>query len=127
MSNGAISPDGRKLAFTAMDESRQAMLWVRSLDTLAARSLPGTEGAGMPFWSPDSRGIGFFAQGKLKKVDIQGGPPQAIADAANARGGSWNRDGVIVFSPGNNASLNRVSSAGGQVTRAPGHTYGTSL
>jgi serine/threonine protein kinase/Tol biopolymer transport system component len=112
---GSISPNGRRLAFTAKDESGKVMLWVRSLDTLAAQPLPGTEGAGLPFWSPDTRSIGFFAQGKLKKINVEGGPPQTLCDAPNGRGGSWNRDGVIVFAPNNTSPLNRVPSAGGEV------------
>jgi Tol biopolymer transport system component len=91
-------------------------LWIRSLDSLAAQPLPGTEGAGLPFWSPDSRSIGFFAGGKLKRIDVDGGPAQVLSDAASGRGGSWNRDGVIVFAPNNIGPLNRVSSAGGETT-----------
>ena len=90
------------------------MLWVRALDTLAAQPLPGTEGAALPFWSPDRRSIAFFGQGKLKKIDVDGGPPQTLCDASNGRGGTWNRDGVIVFAPNATAALNRVSSAGGE-------------
>src|SRR6266536_1931073 len=94
----ALSPDGRRLAFVAFFEGRD-LLWVRSLDSLSAQALPGTEGASgasLPFWSPDSRFIGFFAGGKLKKIDASGGPPQTLCDAA-ASGGTWNRDGVILF------------------------------
>jgi eukaryotic-like serine/threonine-protein kinase len=110
---GSISPNGSQLAFTARDESGKVMLWIRALDSLAAQLLPGTEGAGLPFWSPDSRSVAFFAQGKLKKIDVQGGTPQVICDAPNGRPGSWNRDGVILFSPNNAGPISRVSSAGG--------------
>jgi serine/threonine protein kinase len=111
---GGLSPNGRKLAFTAKDESGRVLLWVRSLDTLAAQSLPATDGAYLPFWSPDSRSIAFFAQGKLKKINVDGGPPQTISDAENAHGGSWNYDGVIVFASTFTKPLSRVSSAGGE-------------
>src|SRR5262249_2552130 len=112
---GSISPDGRKIAFAAKDEAGKVTLWVRSLDTMTARPLPGTEDAGLPFWSPDSKSIGFFTPGKLKKVDFDGGPPLTLANAPLGRGGTWNRDGVIVFSPNNfSPSLLRVSAAGGE-------------
>ena len=75
------------------------MLWVRPLGAIAAQPLPGTDGAGLPFWSPDSRWIGFFAQAKLKKVDVNGGPPQILCDAPQGTGGTWNRDGTILFAP----------------------------
>jgi serine/threonine protein kinase/Tol biopolymer transport system component len=111
---GAISPDGRRLAFTARDAAGKVLLWVRPLDALTAQPLSGTDGAGWPFWSPDSKWIGFFAQGKLKKIDITGAPPQILCDAPGGRGGAWNKDGVIVFSPGNSSPLSRVSASGGE-------------
>ena len=107
----ALSPDGGWLALALMTEGRQ-QLWVRAMDGLQARSLPGTEDAQYPFWLPDSRYIAFFAQGKLKKIPINGGPPQTLCDAVNARGGTSNRDGVILFAP-TNGPLQRVSDAGG--------------
>jgi len=76
----AISPDGRRLAFIAQD-SAGARLWVRELDSFSARPLAGTEGARSPFWSPESRHIGFGAQGKLKRIDVSGGPPQILCNA----------------------------------------------
>ncbi|MGH9880851.1 MAG: protein kinase domain-containing protein, partial [Pyrinomonadaceae bacterium] len=112
----AVSPDGRRLAFVAFLEGK-SLLWVRSLDSVSTQALPGTEGAqgvSSLFWSPDSRFIGFFAEGKLKKVDASGGPPQTLCDAQNSRGGTWNRDGVIVFAPGGPSPLYRVSAAGGE-------------
>src|SRR5438876_4260975 len=92
----ALSQDGRQLVFvgTADGGSR---LWVRRFDQVTARPLGGTEGASYPFWSPDGRAIGFFAGGKLKRVDVVGGAPQVLSDVPGARGGTWNRDGVIVF------------------------------
>jgi len=110
----AVSPDGRRVAFTTRDASGKTQLWVRPLEALAAQPLAGTEGAYFPFWSPDSRGIGFFAEGKLKKIEASGGPPQTLCDAGNGRGGSWSRAGVIVFAPVFNSPLVQVPAAGGE-------------
>jgi eukaryotic-like serine/threonine-protein kinase len=111
----AISPDGRQVAFTAVDRSGQRSLWVRPLDTLEARALPGTDDADTPFWSPDSKLIGFFSHSKLKKVDPNGGQPEVICDAgADPEGATWNRDGVIVFAPNFEGVLYRVAASGGQ-------------
>jgi Tol biopolymer transport system component len=109
----ALSPDGSQLAFVTRSEGRD-FLWVRPLHSLDARMLTGTEDAGFPFWSPDSRFIGFFAGGKLKKLDISGGGPQTLCEAPEGRGGTWNRDGVIVFAPSPTSALYRVSATGGQ-------------
>ena len=115
----AISPDGRTLAFTAQDANGKRLLWVRPIDSLAAQPLVGTDGAGPPFWSPDSRSIGYAVPGKLMKIAATGGPPQTLCTLSGptiiTRGGAWNRDGVIVFNNGP-APLYRVSSAGGQAT-----------
>jgi serine/threonine protein kinase/Tol biopolymer transport system component len=108
----AISPDGRRLAFVASSEGHN-QIWVRALDSLTALPLAGTEDAGNLFWSPDSRSLGFFAGGKLKKVDAAGGPSQTLCDAGSGRGGTWNRDGVIVFTPDTQAGLYRVPASGG--------------
>ena len=111
----AISPDGRQVAFTAVDRSGQRSLWVRPLDTLEARALPGTDDADTPFWSPDSRLVGFFSHSKLKKVDPNGGQPEVICDAgADPGGATWNREGVIVFAPNFEGVLYRVPASGGQ-------------
>jgi Tol biopolymer transport system component len=110
-----ISPDGTRVVFAG-----GGALFVRPLDTLAAQRLPATEGAGFPFWSPDSRSIGFFASGKLKKVDVAGGPAVAICDAPDGRGGAWSRTGVIVFAPTLATALQQVSADGG--TPAPATT-----
>ena len=119
----AMSPDGRSLAFVAADKNGRTMLWLRSLDTVTARVLNGTDGAGAPFWSPDSRFLAFVADGKLKKIDVSGGPPQTLADAATVRGGgSWSREDVIVFNASGNGPLSRVSAMGGPV--APVTTLG---
>jgi eukaryotic-like serine/threonine-protein kinase len=111
----AISPDGRRLTFVATSDG-MPRLWLRPLDTATAQPLPGTEGASYPFWSPDSRSLGFFAGGKLQRIDIGGGQPQILANAAGGRGGTWSRDDVILFAVGfvtrSNALL-RVSASGG--------------
>ena len=109
----ALSPDGRRLAFVTSATGSQQQLAVRSLDQVGVQILAGTEGAGSPFWAPDSRNIGFAAVGKLKRVDLSGGAPQVIADAPNFQGGTWNSEGVIVFAPENFGGLVRVSATGG--------------
>lgn len=106
------SPDGRRLAFTASHRER-TLLFVRPIDSLAAQPLAGTEGASFPFWSPDSRSVGFFADGNLRTIEASGGPPQTLCDAPAGRGGSWNRDGTIIFSPGPMDPIYRMSAAGG--------------
>ena len=108
----AVSPDGRRVALRGVIEGK-SILWVRALESLTAQPLAGTEEAGAPFWSPDSRFIGFFAEGKLKKIAATGGPAPILCDGPDGRGGSWNADGVIVFAPRALDVLYRVSSAGG--------------
>ena len=112
----ALSPDGQQIVFVASDEGR-SRLWLRFLATTTAQPLAGTEGATDPFWSPDSRAIGFFAGGALKRLDVGGGgTPQTLASVITGRGGTWNADGVIVFAPSDGAHLMRVSAAGGTAT-----------
>jgi eukaryotic-like serine/threonine-protein kinase len=106
----AVSPDGRSMVFMAQSGPQRAMLWIRSLDSLDARPLPGTEGATFPFWSPDSSSIAFFAQGKLRRMNIAGGPSQIVADASAGEGGTWSKDDVIVFAPSARGGLLRVSA-----------------
>jgi serine/threonine protein kinase/Tol biopolymer transport system component len=108
-----LSPDGAHLAFVAVSADSIRQLWIRDLSALTSRALAGTTGVDQPFWSPDSRFVAFFAEGKLRKVDITGGPPQTICDAPPARSGSWNDDGVIVFTPGAGAGLYTVPATGG--------------
>jgi len=84
----AISPDGRTVVFVAVS-SGGPKLWVRPLDAAVARELPGTENAQYPFWSSDSKSIGFFANGKLQRLELAGGPPVILAEAPNPRGGAW--------------------------------------
>ncbi|MGH9316719.1 MAG: protein kinase domain-containing protein, partial [Thermoanaerobaculia bacterium] len=112
----ALSPDGSRLVFVARDSSGKNLLWIRPLDSLAVQPLPGTENPSFPFWSPDSRFIGFFADGKLKKINASGGPPQTLFDAPVNRGGTWNREGVILFTPVAEGPLYRVSASGGLPT-----------
>jgi eukaryotic-like serine/threonine-protein kinase len=112
--SAVVSPDGRLIVFPAVDDSGETHLWVRPLDALAATRLADTNGAGFPFWSPDSRTIAFFANGKLKRVDAGGGPSHVLCDAADGRGGTWNRQGVIVFAPGLTSPLFQVPSVGGE-------------
>ena len=114
-----ISPDGRTLAFVATDGSGQDFLYVRPLDSSTARMLPGTEGAQMPFWSPDGQSIGFFAQGRLKTTALGGGEPQMLANVTLPRGGTWNRDDVILFAP-SPLGLYRIPATGGEATAVPG-------
>ena len=112
----ALSADGTQIAFVA-NQNRAPMLWVRSLDAVESRALPGTGGASFPFWSPDGRTIGFFADGKLKRIDVAGGTPIELADVPNARGGTWNTDGVILFVAGVSAPIDRVPARGGPTER----------
>jgi eukaryotic-like serine/threonine-protein kinase len=109
----ALSPNGRRLAFVG-ENGGGTGLWVQSLDGLVAQPLAGTEGAGSPFWSSDSRFVGFYVGGKIKTVDATGGPPMTLADAHPNPGATWNRDGTILFAsfgPGN--PIRRVSDSGG--------------
>jgi len=120
----AISPDGSHLVMAAQVGGKR-QLWLRAMDALQAQPMPFTDDATFPFWSPDSRYIGFFAQGKLKKIAAGGGPTQSLCNAPNGLGGSWNRDDVIVFAPAYNGTpIQQVSAAGGvpmDVTKLKGH------
>ena len=108
----SVSPDGRKLAFAATGADGQGRLWVRSLETLEARPLDGTEGTfGFTFWSPDSRFIAFGARGKLMKIEASGGPPLTLCDAPSFLGGAWTSDDKIVF--GSTSGIRQVSASGG--------------
>jgi len=108
-----ISPDGRYLAFNATDSSGKSLIWVRPLNALTAQPLAGTEGATRPFWSPDSRFLGFFAEGKLKKIEVSGGPAQKICDSPGGSDGSWGREGVILFDGTGTQPISRVPATGG--------------
>jgi Tol biopolymer transport system component len=113
----ALSPDGTSLAYVARDPAGKNLLWVRPLSSFTARTLAGTENPSFPFWSPDGRWIAYFADGKLRKVGVDGGPPQTLCDAPIGRGGTWSRQGVILFAPMVDAPLYQVSASGG--TPAP--------
>jgi Tol biopolymer transport system component len=118
----ALSPDGSAIAFAARDAKGQTAVWIRSLDALEARRLPGTQGARLPFWSPDGRSVGFFTSRQLLAVDLVGGAPRRIAntdeDAGNARGGAWSKDGTIVFAPTFTGPLLRVPADGSRPPEA---------
>ena len=113
-----VSPDGRLLALTAESASGTSHLWVRELGSRDPRRLEGTEGARDPFWSPDSRFVGFFTEERLSKIEVATGVSQALAEVFNSRGGTWNRDGIIVFSQ--QSRLSRVAAGGGDVATAVG-------
>jgi len=108
-----LSPDGTRLALVAIGTDQKRRIYVRSLDQLQAAALSGTENARDPFFSPDGQWIGFFADGKLKKISAQGGAAVTLCDAPNDRGGSWGEDGTIVFTPDLQLPLSKVSSSGG--------------
>ncbi len=113
----ALSRDGSRLAFVAEGADGKSLLRIRPLDSVEARPLPGTEGAYGPFWSWDGRFLGFFAEGSLKKIEASGGPPQTLYNISRAgRGGTWNRDGVIVFAPAPVGPLLRILDTGGAAT-----------
>jgi Tol biopolymer transport system component/predicted Ser/Thr protein kinase len=108
-----VSPDGKVVAFSAAGDQGSVLLWVRPLNDMHARSLVGTEGATFPFWSADSRSLGFFAAGKLKAVSVEGGMPSELCNAPAGRGGSWNANGTILFSPDFQGVLAQVPASGG--------------
>jgi Tol biopolymer transport system component len=111
----AISPDGRQVVFRVATSAGAPALWLRPLDSLEARAIPGTDRADFPFWSADGRSVAFFATGRLERVDVGGGAPIVICDASDAdtatTGGAWNQTGAIIF--GAPQGLYRVSASGG--------------
>ena len=117
-----ISPDETKLAFTAIDQTGAIKLWTRSLNANDATAIPGTEGAAAPFWSPDGRSLGFFAGGKLKIVELNGGNQQTLTDSSWVGVAAWAPDGAILFRPATSSPLFRVPATGGQAV--PLHALG---
>jgi len=113
----AISPDGRRLVFVGYDATGKQLLYDRAFDVAtSAQPLANTDGASLPFWSPNSQSVGFFAQGMLKRIDIETRQIRTLADAQGGRGGTWNQDDVILFVPRPGTGVYRVSAAGGQPT-----------
>lgn len=111
----AVSPDGRQLAFAAVRAGARRQIWVGPIEKpTAARPLPGTEDGDSIFWAPDSRALGFIAEGKLKTISVSGGPPRTVCDAPSGRGATWSKDGVIVISLAARDPLSRVSATGGE-------------
>jgi eukaryotic-like serine/threonine-protein kinase len=109
----AVSPDGTRIVFVATTADGANALWLRPLSAMTAQIIPGTEGASSPFWKPDGSAIGFFADRKLKRISISGGPVQTLCDAPANRNGAWGSNGVIVFSPTNASPLHKVSEDSG--------------
>lgn len=113
----ALSPDGRRLVFVA-STNRQSMLWIRALDQAEAQPLGGTVDASFPFWAPDGRSVAFFAEGKLKRFDLDAKTPVVLADALNGRGAAWSSDDTIVFAPNTAGPLLSIPAGGGAVKAA---------
>jgi eukaryotic-like serine/threonine-protein kinase len=109
----SLSPDGRQIVFVASGDG-PARLWLRRLDAASAQPLAGAEGASFPFWSPDSRSVGFFADGNLNRLDLGGGSPQKLAYAGLSGGGTWSSEGAILFTPLSFSPIFRIPASGGQ-------------
>jgi Tol biopolymer transport system component len=114
----ALSPDGRILALALRDSGGSSQIYLRTLDSLSVTPLSGTQRATCPFWSPDGKSVGFFADRKLKRIEIAGGAVQTICDAPEGRGGAWGPDGTIVFAPSLFGALSRVAASGGTAVPA---------
>ena len=114
----AVSPDGEMLAFSATDASGQSSLWIRPLRSAEARKMDQTEGALLPFWSPDSQFVGFWAGGKLKKIRRTGGLPEVICSVPEIAQGAWGTDGTILFAKAVNSPIFRVNQDGANATPA---------
>jgi serine/threonine protein kinase len=111
----AISPDARKLVYAATTTEGRTQLWLRQLDSTTARPLTGTDSASLPFWSPDSRSIGFFAEAKLKRLSLDSGAVHVLANAQAPAGGTWNRDDTILFAPNISGDIYRITATGGDL------------
>jgi Tol biopolymer transport system component len=108
-----LAPDGSAIAFAATGADGKTELWVRQMNGSEARLLAGTEGGIFPFWAPDSRSLGFFADGKVKTIDLGGDSEQVVCEATLGRGGAWGPGGVILFSANPTSPMMRVSTSGG--------------
>jgi len=123
-----VSPDGRYVAFNAVDSAGVSRVWLHPFSSLSAEPIPGTDNASRPFWSPDGRYLAFMADGKLKKVAVTGGPPQTLGETGSRGDGSWSRSGVILFDSSSSDSVRRISAGGGiptpvtTIDRARGET-----
>jgi len=115
----AISPDGQKIAFSATSPDGKSMLYVRLIDETEAKVLPGSDNPLEPFWSPDSRSIAYGSNGKLKRSDLSGGSAQVLCDAGRLVGGTWSKDGVILFTPDYGRMFLQVSAQGGEPQTLP--------
>jgi serine/threonine protein kinase len=115
----AVSPNGHTVAVVGRDSERKNLLWIYEPGAPQAKAIPNTEGANFPFWSPDGKSLGFFADGRLKRLDLSGGPVQTLCEAPTGRGGAWNKDGVIVFTPSGQLGfgLYRIAASGGTPTQ----------
>ena len=115
----AVSPNGHTVAVVGRDSERKNLLWIYEPGAPQAKAIPNTEGANFPFWSPDGKSLGFFADGRLKRLDLSGGPVQTLCEAPTGRGGAWNKDGVIVFTPSGQLGfgLYRIAASGGSPTQ----------
>jgi eukaryotic-like serine/threonine-protein kinase len=117
-----LSPDGQQIVFVAVKDKKTNLLLIQRLSGAKAEPLAGTEGAAFPFWSPDGKYLGFFANGKLRKIESSGGPVEALCDAPEGRGGAWSKSGIILFAPNIAGPLERVSDGGGTPEEAtPDH------
>jgi eukaryotic-like serine/threonine-protein kinase len=123
----AVAADGHTVAVaTHQDGAKKGLIWLYDIGAETAKNLPGTEGANFPFWSPDGKSIGFFADGKLKRIDLAGGAVQALANAPSGRGGTWNQDGVILYTPTGRLrnEIWRVPASGGAPALFVGYVPG---
>jgi len=113
-----VSPDGKTLAFSAVDDKGRTNLWLRPLDALQATMLPSTEDAATPFWSPDSHYLAFIADRKLKTISVSGGDAQTLTDDVYSGCGDWSPDGIILFCEQNFGPISQIAASGGQVSPA---------